>query len=394
MKKYSFYYSIGLLFAFFGLTVFSYMHGLSLLPYGMMGILLLLMLSNFKLPISRISPFAILFVYEIFLIAVSFYNHDSIKGGIMMVVRFLVLTITVQFVINQNFMAFLKATYRFSQIYFVLNTVSCFLFRNGLVNDSSLRYPVYFLGTRNSMGSIIITLMVLNILYSHLLYGKINKKILILNMVGAIAPIYLLSATSIIGIFFVIIFELIDNVAWIQKLINKLKMIHIYFVGIALFLIFEILRLQEIFSFIIQGIFHKTITMSARTYIWDKSIELIRQKSILGYGIYDNSILDVKYFIPDNTHSFFFEVMMTGGIIGLFLVSFIFIILSNEKRIKSEFIKPYYWIKCYMLIIMIMGTSEATNLYYGFFVFIVIAGYMLMPKHNRNLVIRKSLMRI
>ena len=109
MKKYSFYYSIGLLFAFFGLTVFSYMRGLSLLPYGMMGILLLLMLSNFKLPISRISPFAILFVYEIFLIAVSFYNHDSIKGGIMMVVRFLVLTITVQFVINQNFMAFLKA---------------------------------------------------------------------------------------------------------------------------------------------------------------------------------------------------------------------------------------------------------------------------------------------
>lgn len=394
MKKYSFYYSIGLLFAFFGLTVFSYMHGLSLLPYGMMGILLLLMLSNFKLPISRISPFAILFIYEIFLIAVSFYNHDSIKGGIMMVVRFLILTITVQFVINQNFMAFLKATYRFSQIYFVLNTVSCFLFSNGLVNDSSLRYPVYFLGTRNSMGSIIITLMVLNILYSQLLYGKINKKTLILNMIAAIAPIYLLSATSIIGISFVIIFELIDNVAWIQAFINKLKMIHIYFVGIALFLIFEILRLQEIFSFIIQGIFHKTITMSARTYIWDKSIELIRQKSILGYGIYDNSILDVKYFVPDNTHSFFFEVMMTGGIIGLFLISLIFIILSNEKRIKSEFIKSYYWIKCYMLIIMIMGTSEATNLYYGFFVFIIIAGYMLIPKHNRNLVIRKSLMRI
>lgn len=394
MKKYSFYYSIGLLFAFFGLTVFSYMRGFSLLPYGMMGILLLLMLSNFKLPISHISPFAILFVYEIFLIAVSFYNHDSIKGGIMMVVRFLVLTITVQFVINQNFMAFLKATYRFSQIYFVLNTVSCFLFSNGLVNDSSLRYPVYFLGTRNSMGSIIITLMVLNILYSQLLYGKINKKTLILNMIGAIAPIYLLSATSIIGISFVIIFELIDNVAWLQRFINKLKMIHIYFVGIALFLIFEILRLQEIFSFIIQGIFHKTITMSARTYIWDKSIELIRQKSILGYGIYDNSILDVKYFIPDNTHSFFFEVMMTGGIIGLLLISLIFIILSNEKRIKSEFIKSYYWIKCYMLIIMIMGTSEATNLYYGFFVFIIIAGYMLIPKHNRNLVIRKSLMRI
>ncbi len=370
------------------------MRGLSLLPYGMMGILLLLMLSNFKLPISHISPFAILFVYEIFLIAVSFYNHDSIKGGIMMVVRFLVLTITVQFVINQNFMAFLKATYRFSQIYFVLNTVSCFLFSNGLVNDSSLRYPVYFLGTRNSMGSIIITLMVLNILYSQLLYGKINKKTLILNMIGAIAPIYLLSATSIIGISFVIIFELIDNVAWLQRFINKLKMIHIYFVGIALFLIFEILRLQEIFSFIIQGIFHKTITMSARTYIWDKSIELIRQKSILGYGIYDNSILDVKYFIPDNTHSFFFEVMMTGGIIGLLLISLIFIILSNEKRIKSEFIKSYYWIKCYMLIIMIMGTSEATNLYYGFFVFIIIAGYMLIPKHNRNLVIRKSLMRI
>ena len=61
-----------------------------------------------------------------------------------------------------------------------------------------------------------------------------------------------------------------------------------YFYGIVL------LRLQNIFSFIIQNILGKDLTFTGRTRIWDNAIEFIKARFIIGYGKETGAVIASK----------------------------------------------------------------------------------------------------
>mgnify|MGYP001624090843 CR=1 FL=1 len=386
MKRITYIYTWFLLIAYYGMTVFSFSRNLTILPYLVMAVLTAYAIVRLRFPISFRNPVFLLLIYELYIVAVSIYMGADFRGGIMSTIRIIMLILATNYAVQSDYSAFLKATFDFSALFFTLNTLVVLFFPNGILDDTSLRYPVYILGTRNSMGSGIITLMILNFLYAHGKNKSIRRKVWIINLVGAISSVMLWSATSMIGIILIVMFAFIDSIKWLKKIIDKISIIHIYLMGIAIFFVFQVFQLQAYFSYFIEVILKKTITMSARTMIWTKAIDLFLENKYIGYGTYNREILDVVYFAPDNAHSLFLEILLMGGLIGFIIFSAICISMAMNK-VKGQFISGYHWIKCFFIILMVMGISESTILYYGLIIFVVIASYMLDIKKNRQVTI-------
>ncbi|MFR3202482.1 MAG: O-antigen ligase family protein [[Clostridium] leptum] len=55
--------------------------------------------------------------------------------------------------------------------------------------------------------------------------------------------------------------------------------------NILLFFVIVIFRMQNLFAFLIEDILHKNLTLTGRTVIWDRTLELIGEKPILGHGV-------------------------------------------------------------------------------------------------------------
>ena len=107
---------------------------------------------------------------------------------------------------------------------------------------------------------------------------------------------------------------------------------------LASFLAIVIFRIQNIFSFLIVDILHKSLTLSDRTYIWDAAIGSILSHPILGTGITDslsgNVHLKLSYLVKDIfAHDLYLDYLLMGGIPALCI--FVCILISVKKSYDS-----------------------------------------------------------
>lgn len=365
----------------FGCVLAAYIDIIRYLPHVFLAVLLAAITQKRYITVLSNKPACCILLYEIYMIAISRLNKCGLMDGSY--ITDILLIFCLHEIISLDFRTFLKTAYGFSLIFFVLNTLSCVLCKNGIINNDLTRSPVYLLGTKNSMGDAIFTLMLLNTLYSKVYYNRLTKKVIITNIIGAIAPIYTKSATSVVGIGLICILGWIMYIESFKTILRKTSMFGIYIFGCILSYIFNVLQLQKYFAFFIEVILKKTITMSARTMVWDKTLLLIQNNKWFGYGAYQIKLLDVISFVAANAHSFALEVLLTGGIVGACLLAFVFAKLS-DRRIMPEYQEHFNWIKCYMIVFMVMGISESTIYYSGFWMMIIISGYMQTEKSRKE----------
>lgn len=81
---------------------------------------------------------------------------------------------------------------------------------------------------------------------------------------------------------------------------------------VAIFVMIVLLRLQNYFAFIIEGIFGKDLTLTNRIGIWDSAIEMIKKKPLFGYGCGTLATI-----IGDrNAHDLYLQIMLQAGLLG------------------------------------------------------------------------------
>ncbi len=92
--------------------------------------------------------------------------------------------------------------------------------------------------------------------------------------------------------------------------------------------------LRNVFLDIISEILNRDITLSGRTYLWQKSINMISNKPFLGYGdsIMDHIEIWGGYY---SAHNFYLEILLDGGIVS-FICFLIILIKSCESCIKLK----------------------------------------------------------
>lgn len=141
------------------------------------------------------------------------------------------------------------------------------------------------------------------------------------------------------------------------KLLDHTKIFNILtYAGIGIFLnlFFMVFRLQNsLLSWLIVGVFHKDITLTHRTEVWDAVLPEIAKHPVIGHGyqtfVYNQGAM--------TTHNEFLEILYKAGIIGL--VIFLAILAVAVIRLfKSRTTDASKWISLFLGLFFIMFVFE------------------------------------
>lgn len=217
----------------------------------------------------------------------------------------------------------------------LINLSIMLFFPQGLyqtISSNTISY-YYLFGAKNQMVAPIMTCLFFNMETAYRSYNKIiTKTSLFMCFICAFELIIGGSGTGLIVLAAFIILCLLELKH--QKISSNLSLI----VLLASFLAIVIFRIQNIFSFLIVDILHKSLTLSDRTYIWDAAIESILSHPILGTGITDslsgNVHLKLSYLVKDIfAHDLYLDYLLMGGIPALCI--FVCILISVKKSYDS-----------------------------------------------------------
>lgn len=202
-------------------------------------------------------------------------------------------------------------------IYVLINFATVILFPHGLysdnVNEMSTRVEYsWFLGYRNPQVRILLPAVSISFISDIVKYGRVKVKSLFLLLVSLITIVLIKSSTALIG-FSVFILIYIVRMKWNIRVKPIWFLLYnaVFFVGIV------ILRLQNLFGFIIVDVLHKDLTFTGRTFIWDQALLKILINPLLGNGATEFPI--GSYFVATHPHNFMLYLLVKSGLIGFLL---------------------------------------------------------------------------
>lgn len=152
----------------------------------------------------------------------------------------------------------------------------------------------------------------------------------------------------------------------------------VYITNFTIFILVVIVRIQEVFSYFIEIILKKDLTLTNRTMIWDNALSYLNKRWIIGSGYKGNidmaNILGAKGAIS-TTHNSFLDILFFGGILSLILILF-FILYIDIKNKKNNKNKGYVVIIYAIGAILLTGQFEGSGFGTCFFICIAaICGY-------------------
>ncbi|WP_035764673.1 O-antigen ligase family protein [Butyrivibrio sp. NC2002] len=128
----------------------------------------------------------------------------------------------------------------------------------------------------------------------------------------------------------------------LPKNIPLLNFTNAFLLDLVFFVLLVFFRIQRMFSFFIEKLLHKTVSLSGRVHLWEKAINVIADSPIWGYGAEYGVSMAARLKTPasvNTTQNGFLDIFYTGGIalFGLFMIMiFICAYLINTHYINQE----------------------------------------------------------
>ena len=129
--------------------------------------------------------------------------------------------------------------------------------------------------------------------------------------------------------------------------------------------------MQNLFSFIIVDILHKSLTLSLRTYVWDNYIDKILKRPLIGYGYNAPDLYDIRQKTNLYAHNHIIQEIYNGGII-MYLIYIWFVILPAIKLWKNRDNKLSKVLSAIIFSILIHGLCESLSTLIYAFIFCLI----------------------
>lgn len=138
--------------------------------------------------------------------------------------------------------------------------------------------------------------------------------------------------------------------------------------------LFVVIRIQSLFSSIIEDILQKDLTLTNRTDIWDVALENIKYNFILGHGISESgNHFSIIYFQNGyelssvlSAHNFGLQMLYEGGFLAIIiLLLFMFISIIVKNNFNSLY--PFF---VSLMGVLIICLTEAINIYGIIFILI------------------------
>lgn len=185
----------------------------------------------------------------------------------------------------------------------------------GIALGGTYGYSYNLMGIDNFLPPVLLPYICLAALRSTMLYGDLDWSFYVMLGVVTLSLLFIWCATGLMGLAVVLLFLLFFYKRRGQILFNGLMPLLMHagmFFGIVL------LRLQNLFAFLIEGVLHKGLSFTGRTDIWDEALRNIVRQPLLGYGLAQSGkvyrLSKHKYY---HAHNIFLEILMEGGILAL-----------------------------------------------------------------------------
>lgn len=296
--------------------------------------------------VNRVKPskftMAVMIYYLILLIS-TIFNRGAVISLISNSIPIIGFILLIEVLLIKDTIGTLgNLTFIYSLLIYV-NLIFLYIFPYGYNNYYTNRGTFvinHFLGNRNSFAPILIPGIIVAVLYSTLKHNKLSDGTIFLILMSGLTLYKAKSATALVGLALIIGYLI---VFYKREKLNKI--ITGKRAGIAYIIIYfgiVILRQQKLFAFLIRGILGKSLTFSTRTRIWDRAMEMIWPKFILGHGNLNSSryvvFPDGRSFSP---HNFYLHLFFIGGVVlalwFTYMVAKTLLHLDEEKSNISKF---------------------------------------------------------
>ena len=206
-----------------------------------------------------------------------------------------------------------------------------------MIIPNGFNYPTlknyYFLGYDNSTIHFVILGLYILIFASHYLNKKISLLVWIMLFIAGLSYFKLWTASCMICLLIVIFFLLfVYKKNLFKKFFNYKVLIGIF---TFLFLLIVVFKGQEIFSWLIVNILHKRITLTGRTWIWDRCFKQILAHPIFGLGV-QNYITRMSTINIYHAHCTILNILLEGGIVSLIAFLNIFRVIGKEFSFENN----------------------------------------------------------
>jgi len=233
---------------------------------------------------------------------------------------------------------FVKVATAVFEVLIVVNFLTIILRPEGLYNFE-LANPHYFLGSRNVMMRTIFPGVCFSILRSRIETNTLGIRAIFITVVAGVSLALVWSVTALFAYLLFCLFLM----AFHRKGAPQWFTVkNCYIFALVVFAAIVVFRLQELFSFIIEGVFQKDTTFTGRTILWDSAMRHIFQSPILGYGLeYLETIGPklYKYTSYDSSHNLILDVLYQNGIVGFAFLLVIFV--AAAKRVDRTLSVKY-----------------------------------------------------
>ena len=274
--------------------------------------------------------------------------------------------------LRQSTKAFFKGGSLLLGSYVVINTLTVFLFPNGMY-ASSMYTMNFFLSYRTAWFVFYLEAAFLCLLNNELYPSKEAKSWLVFVLVCEyLSMIKVWTATGLLCI----TLGLLLVYLWKKKRIPSFSVKAIILVEMVLCAIIVLFHMQEKFSFLIVGILKKDITFSQRVRIWNNALNAVLKSPWIGYGAMNTSrAVSILGYGVNHAHCYYLNTALYYGIIGLGLGLYtIYYAFSGQAKNKIE--QSVEYINLGMLISLMTAFQVESMMSIGYYLcmmYIVVA---------------------
>ena len=274
--------------------------------------------------------------------------------------------------LRQSTKAFFKGGSLLLGSYVVINTLTVFLFPNGMY-ASSMYTMNFFLSYRTAWFVFYLEAAFLCLLNNELYPSKEAKSWLVFVLVCEyLSMIKVWTATGLLCI----TLGLLLVYLWEKKRIPSFSVKAIILVEMVLCAIIVLFHMQEKFSFLIVGILKKDITFSQRVRIWNNALNAVLKSPWIGYGAMNTSrAVSILGYGVNHAHCYYLNTALYYGIIGLGLGLYtIYYAFSGQAKNKIE--QSVEYINLGMLISLMTAFQVESMMSIGYYLcmmYIVVA---------------------
>lgn len=200
----------------------------------------------------------------------------------------------------------------------------------------AIQYRNYFLGYYNNHTQYYIPALLVAFLYMYYT-GKRLRTYCITFAIG-VSAVLIWSGGVVLALFVMMIAYVFSK--------NRRKLFNYYnywIIHILFFVFVIVLKIQDLFQWLIDGILGKWGSFIARMALWDGQIKLIAKSLWIGYG--RKSVLFREYesgfFWGGHAHNMFLEILYQGGLLHLVLFTILIIVAGkglyrchDEKKLR------------------------------------------------------------